>query len=47
MSILDWFNKQKQQKIHQTAAWIFQETYGWKCPTCKDTVYLKELEEKQ
>ena len=28
MSILDWFNKNKENETQQKIAWIFQEIYG-------------------
>ena len=45
MSILDWFNKQKTDENAQDSRLDIPGDLWLKCPTCKDTVYLKELEE--
>ena len=45
MSILDWFNKQKTAENTPDSRLDIPGDLWLKCPTCKDTVYLKELEE--
>ena len=45
MSILDWFNKNKENETQNKKRLDIPGDLWLKCPKCKDTVYLKELEE--
>jgi acetyl-CoA carboxylase carboxyl transferase subunit beta len=45
MSILDWFNKQKEEDNTKQQSRLDIPGDLWvKCPSCKETIYLKDLE---
>jgi acetyl-CoA carboxylase carboxyl transferase subunit beta len=45
MSILDWFNKNKLKKTDHASRLDIPGDLWMKCPTCSDTLYLKDLEQ--
>ena len=45
MSILDWFNKNKTSPTSRPSRLDIPGDLWLKCPTCRDTVYLKDLEQ--
>ena len=45
MSILDWFNKNKSQQTDTTSRLNIPGDLWVKCPSCGETIYLKDLEQ--
>ncbi len=45
MSILDWFNKNKENKPSKPSRLDIPGDLWMKCPSCNDTVYLRDLEQ--
>ena len=45
MSILDWFSKNKSKTADQQTRLDIPGDLWMKCPSCNDTVYLKDLEQ--
>lgn len=47
MSILDWFNKNKLKKTDHASRLDIPGDLWMKCPSCNDTLYLKDLEQNK